>query len=351
MVKPVKALIASFVIVIAAMLMFTVVGALFDASDASLGDGASTASVGINDTTATFDSGTVTGVDRVRTSLNDSLALDGTANSELAMDTDANLEDSFSVCTYAEADSSVVSNNEARLLLSTQQAQLQYNGTDDVWQGRYTNVSNGSAWHANVSATSPSTPTLVCLNRHSGAFNISANTTTGADVATTGTTSAALLNGSNWNGNVDETRMYETVLNGSQRTDYVAEPVLAVDGGAPAARVTYDQFNTDLSDIEVYFSDTSASATSASVAGGRAGPAISDGVDYEINGGDITVLSGSSTLDTQGEVLYINYGAGADETGELWQPLFSGIESFSGIVALVPLILITVAIISLLKRA
>lgn len=248
---------------------------------------------------------TLENVSRVRTSLNDSVQLTGAPDSNVTLDTGAALDDTWSVCTYASADSSVVTGDETRLAITSQAASLQYNGSTDEWQGHYLNTTSLDSYRASVAATSPTTPTLVCLNHDGSSLNVSANTTTGGSVATGSANDAPLLNGSSWAGSLEETRRYETPLNGSQRTEWVADPVLAVAGPAPADRVTYDtRAGSAPASFDVYFASGSATAANATLATGRAGPSVTDGVDYSISGDTISVLGGQ--LDPSGEVLYLD---------------------------------------------
>lgn len=252
----------------------------------------------------------VDSVNFVRSSLNDSVRLTGAPDSNVTIDSDADLGNDLSACTWGALDSSVVTANDDGLLLATQQAVLWYNGTDDVYRGYYYNTSSRNSYVANVSASTPSSSTLVCLNHASQSLNISANTTTGTAVATGSSNSADYpANVSNWNGTVDETRLFATPLNGSQRSEWVATPGLAVNGSAPSTRVTYDVYGSSYgSTVPVYFSSGSASLGNATRATGFTAPSVTEGTDYALSGDTVTVLDGG-VLEQDGEVLYIGYSA------------------------------------------
>lgn len=272
---------------------------------------------GVNATTSTGVVGgadtfgnQVTNVNLVETSLNDSVELTGTAGSNVTIQSDADLGHDLSACTYGTLDSPVVTNNNDGLLLATQEAVLWYNGTDDVYRGYYYNTSSRNSFTANVTASSPSTPTLVCLNHANQSLNISANTTTGTAVATGSSNIADYPeNVTAWNGTVDETRLFSTPLNGSQRTEWTATPGLAVNGSAPAARVTYDVYGSSYgSTVPVYFASGSATLNNVNHATGFNAPDVTEGTDYDISGDTVTVLAGG-TLEQDGEVLYLAYNA------------------------------------------
>lgn len=347
MVTGLRAVIAGFAIVIALMAGLTVVDALYTVGT-DRGQGSNTTNgVGIVGGSASFTADTVDSVYRARTSLNDSVNLSGAPDSNVTIDSDADLGHDLSVCTYGVASSDTVTNDRTQILLATQAAVLQYNGTTDEWQGYYYNTSSRNSFRASVTAASPNSPTLVCLNHGQQNLNVSANTTRGTNVTTGTSNIAAYPTGGNWNGTVEETRLYDYPLNTSQRADWVAEPVLAVNGEAPATRVTYDTTGTTADTFGVYFASGSATASNASLVTGRRGPAITEGTDYSISGSTISI-GASNTLNQTGEVLYVTF---LPLSGTMLQNVVQGFGSFSGLAALVPLLLIATVIIARLRSA
>jgi hypothetical protein len=277
--------------------------------------GQNNVSVGILGGSQQFGAG-VESVSRVRTSLNQSAQLTGADDSNVTVEASFDLGQDFSVCTFAEADASVVANNETRLLMATEEAILWYNGSDDAWHGYFYNVSSRNSYRATVTAASPTSPTLVCLNHGGTSLNVSANNTVGNDTTTTASNIADYPeNVSNWHGAVEETRLYGSgPLNTSERTEWLADPVLAIEGRTPEARVTYDTFATSApSAFETYFTSGDAAANNVTLGVGRRGPVVTEGTDYDLAGETVQVLSGG-VLDENGEVLYIGY-VGATLTG------------------------------------
>lgn len=266
-----------------------------------------TTSVGVIGGSDTFASN-VDSVNFVKADLDDSVRLTGANDSNVTIESNADLGHDLSACTWGTLDSDVVTNNEDALLLATQEAVTWYNGTSDTWEGYYYNTSSRNSFRASVSASSPAAnATLVCLNHANQSLNISANTTTGSSVATGSSNIADYpSNVTNWNGTVEETRLYATPLNGSQRTEWVGEPGLAVQGPAPATRVTYDTF-TEKTTFNTYFASGSATAGNATQVSGFDAPAPSEGTDYSLSGGTITLLD-TGQFDANGEVVYIAYG-------------------------------------------
>lgn len=277
--------------------------------------GAGTADLGIlggSQSIQTDYGESVESIDRVRASLNDSVALTGAPDSNVTIDSSADLGHDFSACTWGTLNSSVVTADEDGLLLATQSAVVWYNGTSDTWDGYYYNTSSRNSFRASVAAPSPDTPTLVCLNHGTQTLNVSANTTVGSDVATGSSNTATYpANVSGWHGTVEETRLYGSgPLNTSQRTEWVGEPALAVAGPAPSTRVTYDTRSTSIpSSFDVYFATGSASVSNASLATGQTAPAIAAGTDYSTSGDTVSILGGGQ-LDADGEVLYVDYELG-----------------------------------------
>lgn len=346
MVRALQAVVVSAAIVIAFMTGVVVLDTIADSAGTSTG-GNTTEIIGVTGGSASFSSNPVTTFQFAKTSLNESVALSGASGSNVTIDAGADVGTDFSACTWGELDSSVVSNNNDAILLTTQDGVLWYNGTADQWQGYYYNVSSRNSYTTAVTATNPTTPTLVCLNAVGSYVNVTANTTAGPNTVTTADNIADYpANVSNWDGTVDETRVFDEPLNGTQRADWVSEPVLAVDGEAPAYRVTFDNFGSSMV-YDTYFASGSATANGASVGTGLTGPAITEGTDFSVSGTTLSILSGSTVLDPTGEVLYLAF---VSEGSAAFGHIVSAWASLGSMAALIPLLLITVAIITILRR-
>jgi hypothetical protein len=280
--------------------------------------------------------GNVGSVNTVQSSLDEAVRLTGANDSNVTIDGDADLGHDLSACSWGTLDSDVVTNNENALLLATQEAITWYNGTSDTWEGYYYNTSSRDSFRASVSAPSPTTWTLVCLNHANQSLNLSANTTTGSSVATGSSNIADYPeNVSNYNGSVEETRLFDEPLNGSRRTEWVAEPGLATTGPAPAARVTYDNFGSGTS-YTTFFASGTATATNATVVTGFGAPTVAGGTDYSISGGTLSILGGG-VLEADGEVLYVGFRTGGSGGG-------AGLGVRLGQIALALAALLTVAL-------
>lgn len=342
-----------------ALLLIGVVllGTVFGFGTTTLGTaptGNQTDAVAVSSGSGTIEAGSQVSVEEVfavKTSLNDSVRLTGANDSNVSIDSSADLGHDFSVCTWATADSSVVSNNETRLLLGLQEAILWYNGTDDVWRGYYYNTSSRNSFRTNVSAPSPGTPTLVCLNHGGQTLNVTANTSIGANVTTGSSNTAAYpANVSNWNGTVEETRLYGAgPLNDTQRTEWVGEPVLALQGASPSTRVTYDtRAGTLPSSFEVFFASGSATPSNATLATGQSGPGIAEGSDYSVSGGTISILAGGA-LDTDGEVLYTEFGSVASDWSGTLTSMSRQFQDVFTLMNLIPFLLVAFLVIAMLR--
>lgn len=257
--------------------------------------------------------GSVDNVTAMQSTLGDAVRLTGAPDSKVSATTDANVSGDWSLCTHAAADPAVVSNNESRSIAGFNAATLAYNGTSDEYVGHYWDAGSRNSYAVSVAAPSPEHRTLVCLQESAGTLEITRNTTGSGTVSLSADSTAPMPPAANWDGTVEETRVHNASLNVSQRSDMLAEPVLAVDGPAPAARLKYDVRNRGAASVPIYFGGGTATLSNASFVGGATGPTLAEGVDYEIAGvvnSTVVALDGG-VLDENGEVVHARYDASA----------------------------------------
>lgn len=249
-------------------------------------------------------------VSSVKSTLGDQIRLSGADDSQTELQSNIEVSDEWSVCTFATADSELVSKNESRTIVSMsvnddEDVVLYYNGTSDAYEAWYYNVSSRNSYEANISAPSPSQRTLVCALRSGDQLEVARGNTTGDATPTTGTNTAPSPPSSNWDGYLEETRVYPSRLNNSQRAEWTDSPVLAVSGAFPEVRVTYDVRSRSVSSVPAYFSSGEMGLSNASLVDGATGPDLEEGVDYQVDGDEIVALDGH--LSGNGDVVYAAY--------------------------------------------
>lgn len=241
------------------------------------------------------------------TSLGSQIQLSGGDTSEVSLKSDADLSGDWAVCTYAAATDTAVNADAKRSVIGYEYASIWYDGANDTYHGYYYDEASRSATDVTVAAPNAKNSSLLCLQQEGSTLTIYRNTTAGtqASIGSGGPAPPA----ANWNGTIEETRIYNTSLNASQRSEWVGEPVLAVQGEAPAIRLTYDVRNRGATSVRAYFDGGTAKLSGASFVNGFAGPDIAAGVDYQWSGANnaqFKILSGS-VLETEGEVIYHSY--------------------------------------------
>ncbi|QLD84604.1 hypothetical protein HWV23_02675 [Natronomonas halophila] len=260
--------------------------------------------------------------------LGDAVYLTGASDSQVSADLDVTLGDNWSACTYSTADSTVVDNGSTRALLAVEtdryEIVLTYNDSASTYEGYYYDAASRASHTAAVAAPDPTNRTLVCANRNatSETFTVSRNTTVGTATNTSSQTVADRPSAQNWHGTLEETRLYPAVLTNSQRSEWVAEPVLSVEGTAPDARIMYDTRDRSAASVPVYFGGGEASLQNASFVNGSSGPPLEEGEDYELAGPitqfmtdhEIVALDGG-VLTGHGDVIFVTYDV---ESGSAW---------------------------------
>lgn len=266
----------------------------------------------------TIETGWLTSIDSLTSTeatLGDSVRLTGASDSEVVASGVGDMGETFTVCSHATAAQSVVDNNETRVILRYSGVALEYNGSDDVYRAWWYNESSRQTYDATVAATSPAERTAVCATHNGTHLFVYENTTKGTPVATSGTSSAS-LNADNWNGTLDETRLYAAPLNDSQVSEYVNEPAVGVSGTRVDARLMYDTRDDTATSVPVYFAGADAELSNASFGSGVSGPSLSEGTDYERDGDTLIALDGGA-LSGDGDVLFVTFDTARGTPAEL----------------------------------
>lgn len=251
----------------------------------------------------------VENVTSVKSTLGDQAALTGANDSHITLDESIDVGPNWSACTYGSAAQSAVDGNETRELLAVDYLTLRYNGSDDVWRAWYFDQGDRQWYSADVAASAPADNTLVCGAVNATHLTISRNTTVGAAVALSGGGAGDPPAAANWNGTVEETRVLNVTINGTQRQAYVDQPVISVPGEPAAARIMYDvrDGNRGAGSVPAYFADGAyAQLSNASLVDGFGGPTLDQGTDYRVATSSIVALDGGA-LDGDGDVVFVTW--------------------------------------------
>lgn len=243
----------------------------------------------------------------VRATLEDAVELTGANDSEVSVTGSLSLGPEWSVCTYAMANQSVVDNNETRQIVGFNDVVVSYNGTDDVYRTWFFNATNREDYSANISAPTPTEDTLICGWHNVTHLRTTRNTTVGTATETTGEFDDIEPKKQNWNGTIEETRIYDRALSDAARQSYVDEPNVGVPGDQPPKiRITYDVLNRNTNSVNAYFSAESATLSNATLVDGFRGPELVRGDDFKMFGKQVVVTE-NSVLDGDGDVVYAEY--------------------------------------------
>lgn len=274
----------------------------------------------------------------VQSTLGDAVELTGASDSAVDVQASASVSGDQEVCTYATADSSAVSNDETRVLYQVEDMVLFYNGSVDEYQTWFFDDGSRESATVGVAANDATTRTLVCGQVDGSTLTVYRNTTQGATEALDGNQVTTEPANNNWDGTIEETRIFNRSLNSSQRSELNTTPALAVTGDAAAIRLTYDSFESNPNSVGAYFASGDAKLSNASLASGVSGPALTEGTDYETGGQygqEVSVLDGGQ-LDDDGEVLQIEY-----RSERLGAPKDQAIDAISVAAQMMPVLVIT----------
>jgi hypothetical protein len=255
-----------------------------------------------------------------RSTLGDAVYLQA-GDSSVASSADYELGDGFSVCSWAALDPAAAGSGGNYSLVGAEtdrySVRLVYNDSQDRYTGWYYDRSERLAQQASIDAVDVTNSSLVCATRvNDTGFFVSRNTSVGAVADPGNATDQARPPAADWHGTLEETRLYDYGLNVSQRQEWVGEPVLAVNGSAPVARLSYDTRSATVSEVPVYFTDATATYQNAQRVDGFGGPDFDNGTDYRVGGGllsggnELVVVDGGE-LDDNGEVVYTTFDVDA----------------------------------------
>jgi len=246
------------------------------------------------------------------------LSLDGTPDADVSVSDSVSVtNDQWTACTHARVESGAVGADANRTLMTVEGATLFYNGSAGAtgnWTVHYYDRGNTSSAALEVNATAPTGLTSVCFERDDNSLELARNTTATASGSVPASGSVALPSQSNWNGTVEETRVWDYTHNSSQRSEYVQNASLAIAGEPPQVRVMYDSADTSVSSVPAYFAGGSVDISGGSlVSGGATAPGVTEGDEVRVGGpgGQAVTVDSSTFLDANGEVVFVDASAQA----------------------------------------
>lgn len=331
-------------------LSLLVVNALFGAGvGQNPGPFERTSDADVVNATGTLDTpraATIQNYDNTQATLGDAVKLAGTADSYVDIQASASLDGDHEACTLAAADSSAVTNDETRTMLQAEDLVLYYNGTSDRYEAWYYDDATRESAVVSVATTSPTDRTLVCGQVAGSTLTIYRGTTQGTTETLDGDQTTETPPDHNWDGELEETRLYNRTLNASQRSEFNSSRAVAVTGEEAAIRVMYDDKDGQPGTVPAHFADGSVELVNASLTTGVSGPSLTRGSDYEFSGDQARILSGSS-LDDSGNVLFVDINGTA--TSSLVLTVQDGVQSAFTLAPVLLIVILAVAILGQLR--
>ncbi len=255
---------------------------------------------------------------RVEDSTGTAIRMDGSSDSFYQSQQAVTLaeDDTWSASTWARVQDGVTSGN--RTALSVQgRVLIQHNATSDEWVGWYYDDGTGDSYRLTAAAPDqPGNLTLVTLTANATHVVLyrNASKVVSRDLSTSAVEDPE-LGASNWNGTVDETRLFDDYTSTSMQSVLHSNPVAPRPQRDRTARITFDEGSGD--STAIYFSSTRADVNNIAWVAGLAGHELSSGSDYTLDqsAGEITAVDGGRI--DGAPVVWISYRyEGLNDVGE-----------------------------------
>lgn len=282
---------------------------------------ASTAGHTTLDTTLNEIPGSVT----VEATTGRAIALTGASDSFVESDAPVTLasDGTWTVCTWAEVDSGAASETMTALSANGR-AIIEYNGTAGNWSGWYYDDGSRNSYRVDVSAPNqPGNLTNTCLRHNGTHLSIYRNNTQGEIVnATQSNIASASVNASNWDGRLEEARIFDDALSSSERQQLVDSPVRPLPGTNRTARLMFDE--GEGTTTAMYFAATDATLSNATWVAGFADPGMSRGTDYELGEHPFSIRIIAGGFLDGAPVEHVSWSDGSPLPGVLNFPVVGG---------------------------
>lgn len=226
----------------------------------------------------------------IRDSRNFSMRFTGAPDSELTSDANIDLAsgNNWSIHTGVAVDqASLDADNMTVLAAGAPDLILRYHnrtGQRANFSAYWVGTSNTFQVNVSAGGTDATKFQHVFVNRSGDNVTIRRNTTLGESVNVTQDTGNfdGTLNASDENaldGRLDETRIFNSSLNSSQRQALINDPVAPLTNATRTARIMYDAGSG--TSVNIYFASADATATNISYDAGYNGSVLAAGTDYE----------------------------------------------------------------------
>lgn len=275
--------------------------------------------------------------------------LTGSGNSFVSSNAEFNIsrDNSWSVSIWAHVDQDASSDTMSVVSLDGQ-AIISYNGQSNQWEGWYYSESSTHSYQVNVSTsgTDVGSFTHLVLQSDGQTLSIYRNTTAGESKSLTSESlTPAPVNATNWDGRLEELRTFDETLNTSQRQTLFDNPVQQQPAWNTTSRAMFDEYTNDRQLL--FYTDTTLRQSNVRFSNGFAQINATNVTDYEWN------TDGPQIRPRSGGNLEGAPGAYADYTyvETKLDPLLDGYQQFAVIGALLPLLLITMVILSVMRGA
>jgi hypothetical protein len=147
--------------------------------------------------------------------------------------------DNYTVSVWASRDSSTT--NQTTALNIDGAVEIAYNGTRDEYTGWYYDSGSRASYRVNVTAPGPQgNLEHVVLRKNRTHLTIYANTTKGESIAVDGSNKANYVEGDNWDGRLEETRVHNSSWSATTIQNHYNGPINPVTEGAQA-RIMFDE--------------------------------------------------------------------------------------------------------------
>jgi hypothetical protein len=244
----------------------------------------------------------VRGIVDVQPTLGDAVQLTGAPDSTATVDADLTAAGTaWSVSAVVDGDAVATNRTIVGASLPEHDVVIWYEAGADEYHGWVYNESSESARSVSITAAGGvNSTTILSVERlDNGTLQLARNTTV---VTEAGGATTTVPPQANWRGTVDELRVREPLSN-TQRQALVDEPATALPGGEPVAIAKFDS-RSDVSTLPVYWTAGEVTLSNASLVDGVAGPPLTDGTDYRVDGATIKIVD-SGILEPTGEVLFV----------------------------------------------
>jgi len=227
----------------------------------------------------------------VHQSLNDSAKLDGSG--AITGDLGDDVADNRTVSTWARVENTT---GVRQIVSVDSRTILVYNGSTSEWACWSYDDTSGQTHRVGVADASPGWSNLQC-ERAGGTLTLRVNNSDDTAITSVATDSAnattQTLETEPLDGQIDETRTFNGTLSSTERDALYTAPTAPLESAPRQSRIMYDSYGS-LDSIPVYLAGGSLDGTTATKAGGLVGQGATEGSDWSLSSGTLSLLAGGA---------------------------------------------------------